>query len=101
MRIKLKNKIINYLNKEYSDLILFESERWVNNIFFMKDDKVIFYYNKQSESAYVSYDKIWSFLESFIGLEYEEIQSLTKEWAEEHFKLKVTRTYFTYFAFER
>jgi hypothetical protein len=58
----------------------------------MKDDKFIFYYNKKNGYVGISYDKIWSFLESFFGLEYKEIQDLTKEWVEEHYKLGVTTT---------
>jgi hypothetical protein len=35
-------------------------------------------------------------LESFFGLGHEEIQTLTKEWVEEHFKLKVTTSDISY-----
>ena len=89
---KLKFIIINYLNKEYSGLVRYETNEWKNFIFFMKDGKVIFNYNKKNGVIYISYDNIWSFLESFFGLEYEEIQSLTKEWVEELFKSEVTTT---------
>ena len=89
---KLKHKIINYLNKEYSGLVRYETDKWKDSIFFMKDGKTIFEYNKENEYVYISYDKIWSFLESFLGLEYKETQSLTKEWVEEHYKLRVRTT---------
>ena len=56
----------------------------------MKDEKVLFNYNKKPKTVGISYDKIWSFLEYFFGLEYEEIQDITKEWIEEHYKLEVT-----------
>ena len=58
----------------------------------MKDGKVIYEYNIKNGEVYISYGKIWSFLESFFGLEHEEIQSLTKEWVEEQFKSDVTTT---------
>ena len=93
MNDKLKHKIINYLNKEYSGLIWYETEQYPNFIFFMKDGEVIFDYNKKSGKVYISYDHIWSFLESFFGLKYTEIQDLTKEWVEEQFKLSVTTTF--------
>ena len=93
MNDKLKHFIIkNYLNKEYSGLVRYETDGWKDYIFFMKDGKVIYEYNKKNGVVYPSYDKIWSFLESYFGLEYEEIQSLTKEWVEEQFKLDVTTT---------
>jgi hypothetical protein len=92
MTDKLKNKIIKYLNSEYPELEQFETEEYPDYIFFMKDGKVIFDYNTKNGYVDISYDKIWSFLESFFGLEYKEIQSLTKEWVEEHYKLRVTTT---------
>jgi hypothetical protein len=92
MNDKLKHSIINYLNEEYSGLIIYKTDKWEDIIFFMKNDKVIFYYNKKNGCVYISYDKIWSFLESFFGLEYKEIQDLTKQWVEEQFKLGVTST---------
>jgi hypothetical protein len=94
MTDKLKHKIINYLNKNYSGLVRVETYRHPDYTFFMKNDEVIFEYHKKNKSVHISYDKIWSFLESFFGLEYEETQSLTKEWVEEHYKLNVTTTEF-------
>ncbi len=92
MTDNLKHKIIQYLNYEFNNLEQFETEEYPDYIFFMKDGEVIFYYNKKNGYVGVSYDKIWSFLESFFGLEYKEIQDITKEWVEEHYKLRVTTT---------
>jgi len=92
MTDKLKHKIIKYLNYEFSNLEQFEPEVYPDYIFFMKDGKVIFDYNRKNGYVYISYDKIWSFLENFFGLEYKEIQDLTKEWMEEHYKLRVKTT---------
>lgn len=87
-----KNRtIIKWLNSEYGDLTPYETEKHhPNQIFFMKDEKVLFNYNKKPKTVGISYDKIWSFLEYFFGLEYEEIQDITKEWIEEYYKLEVT-----------
>ena len=92
MTDNLKHKIIKYLNSEYGDLEQFQMEKYPDYIFFMKDGGFIFYYNKKNGYVFISYDNIWSFLSSFFGLEYEEIQPLTKEWVEEHYKLRVTTT---------
>ena len=89
-----KNRaIIKWLNLEYGDLTPYETEKRPEYIFFMKDGEVVFDYNKKNEIVHISYEKIWSFLESFFGLEYEEIQDLTKKWVEKHYKLGVTTTY--------
>lgn len=94
MNDNLKHKIIQYLNSEYGDLEQFEMEKYPDYIFFMKDGKVISDYNKKNGLTGISFEKIWSFLSSFFGLEYGEIQDLTKEWVEEHYKLRVTTTLF-------
>jgi hypothetical protein len=92
MTDNLKHKIIKYLNSEYGDLEQFQMGKYPDNIFFMKDGKFIFYYHKKNGYTGISNNKIWSFLESFFGLEYKEIQVLTKKWVEEHYKLRVTTT---------
>ena len=92
MTDNLKHKIIKYLNSEFSDLEQFETEKHPDYIFFMKDGEVVFDYNKENGLVYISYDKIWSFLESFFGLEYEKIRHLIKEWVEGHYNLRVTTT---------
>lgn len=93
MTDNLKHKIIKYLNSEYSNLEQFEPKEWTTDyIFFMKDGKVIFEYDKKNEFVYISYNKIWAILESFFGLEYEKIRHLIKEWVEGHYNLRVTTT---------
>ena len=95
MTDNLKHKIIKYLNSEYPELEQFETEKYPEYTFFMKDGDVVFDYNKKNGDVGISYDKIWSFLKNFFGLKYKEIQDLTKEWVEEHYKLGVTTTLFT------
>ena len=87
----MNRAVLKYLNTQYGDLKPYKTDREPNHIFFMKDDEVIFDYNKKNKDVYISYN-IWSFLESFFGLEYKEIQYLTKEWVEEHYKLRVKTT---------
>ena len=89
---QLDRAALKYLNIEYGDLTPYETDEYPNHIFFMKDDEVIFDYNKKNGWVYISNEKIWSLLESFFGLEYEEIQDLLKQWAEEHYKLRVRTT---------
>jgi hypothetical protein len=84
--------IIKWLNSEYGDLERYGKKKYPDYIFFMKDGEVVFDYNEVNGIVFISYDKIWSFLENFFGLEYKEIQDLTKEWVEEHYKIRVTTT---------
>ncbi len=95
MNDKLKHKIINHLNKEYSGLVRYETDRWPDYIFFMKDGEVIFDYDKKKRNVLISYPKIWSFLETFFELECTEIRDLTKEWVVEQFKSDVTTTHWS------
>ena len=89
---QLDRAALKYLNIEYGDLTPYETDEYPNHIFFMKDGEVIFDYNKKNGWVYISNEKIWSLLESFFGLEYEEIQDLLKQWVEEHYKLRVRTT---------
>jgi hypothetical protein len=84
--------VIKWLNDNYGDLIPYKTDKHRNYIFFMKNGEVIFEYNKIYGWVYISYDKIWSFLISFFGLNNTQIQDLTKKWVEEQYKLDVTAT---------
>jgi hypothetical protein len=89
--------VLKYLNTIYGDLVPFETDKYPDYIFFMKDGEIIFDYNKKNGYVGISYIHIWSFLDSFFGLEYKEIQDLTKEWVEEHYKLRVAATFISVF----
>ncbi len=89
---KLNQIAVKWLNDEYGDLIPFETEKYPNHIFYRKGKEIIFDYNKKNGNVYVDYNEIWSFLQSMFGMEYQQIQDLTKEWVEEHYKLRVTTT---------
>jgi len=84
--------VIKWLNNNYGDLAPYETDKFPDYIFYMKNGEVIFQYNKEAGVAHISYDKIWSFLESFFGLKYEEIEDLTKQWVERYYESDVTTT---------
>ncbi len=89
---RLNNFAKVWLSDNYGDLVPYETKKQPNYIFYRKGDEVIFEYDKKHGYVYISYDKIWSFLESMFGMERQQIQDLTKEWVEEHYKLRVTTT---------
>jgi hypothetical protein len=98
MRIVISEGKINdvakkWLTDNYGDLERYETDKYPDYIFFMKDGEVIFDYNQKNGHCHIGYDEIWSFLKSVFQLEDKEIQGITKDWVEEHYKLRVTTTY--------
>lgn len=87
---------IHWLNNNYGDLTPYKKETLPDYTFFVKDGKVVFEYDKKNGVVYISYNKIWSFLENFLVLEPEEIQDITKKWVKENYKLRVTRTKYVF-----
>ena len=94
---KREKAAINWLNKNYGDLEPYETKKHHNSIFYRKGDEVVFEYNKKNGEVYVSYDEIWSFLQSMFGMEWKQIENITKEWVEEHYNLRVTATLMFHF----
>jgi len=92
MMTKLEKFCINWLNKNYGELESYETEIYPNQIFYLKNGNRILDYNKKTGVVYVSYGEIWSFFKSFFGMEYQQIQDITKRWVEEHYKMGVTTT---------
>ena len=89
---KLDEIGLNWLNKNYGGLELFETEKYSDYIFHIKNGKCILQHNKENGYVFVSYDEIWSFFESYFGMNFQQIQYLTKVWVEEQYKLGVTAT---------
>ena len=76
---------------------------WLNNMFsdaeirdsyYVKNGKKLAFRDNKNKLFWFNYETIWSFLESMFSLEYEELQSITKDWAEETLNLKGYTTYF-------
>jgi hypothetical protein len=85
---------LNWLNKKYGDLEQFDSSRqYPDYLFYRKDNKIIFDYNKKNGVVYINYGEIWSFFESVFGMNYQQIQDLTKAWVEERYKLEIGRAH--------
>jgi hypothetical protein len=89
---KLEQVAINWLNKNYGDLEEWENDKYPDFIFYKKGDKIIFDYNKKNGEVYMNYNLIWSFFESYFGMNNQQIQALTKDWVEERYNLRVTTT---------
>ena len=89
---KLEKLCINWLNENYSHMVPFYMKEYPDYIFHMKDGKCILQHNIKNGYVYVSYRDIWKFFEDYFSMDYEQIQSITKIWVEEHYKMGVTST---------
>ena len=93
---KLNQIGIKWLNKHFGDLKPFETNKYSDYIFYQKGKEIIFDYNKKNGDVYINYDEIWSFFRTVFGMEYQQIQDITKAWVEERYKLRVTTTVTAY-----
>ena len=62
----------------FDDLKRFRSEE-------SKDNLIA--YNLNKEVVYINSELVWSFLRSYFGMSYQEIQELTKEWLGKSYNL--------------
>ena len=85
---KLDKVVITWLNDKFGNLT--EVVRDGRTIYVNEDRLPLFYYYQDEKNGYVyiSYDKIWSFLKSFFGLEYEQMKDIITYWLEETYNLK-------------
>jgi hypothetical protein len=75
--INMFNNLDVVRSEEQPDWTLFRYEKGNN----------IMIYDKKDEIVYINFDVIWSFLEDGFGLNYEEIQGITKDWLGEAYNL--------------
>jgi hypothetical protein len=87
---KLNNVSLSWMNKNFSpdQLEIITSEKYPNSVFFKKDGRVVMEQDKKNKHFWFSYDDIWSFFESFFGMEYVQIQEVLSYWLDDTFKLK-------------
>jgi hypothetical protein len=87
---KLNNVALSWMNKNFGldQLEIVESEKYPNSVFFRKNGKVVMMEDKKFKFFWFDYDKIWSFFESFFGMEYLQIQDVLNYWLEDTFKLE-------------
>ena len=94
MSKKLIKVVKLYLTKFFGDLSPKNSSKYPDSVFYANSDNEIFMeYNKKNENVYISYNKIWSKLELYFPLKYDDIQLIMKDWLEEHYNLRVLKPY--------
>lgn len=73
----------------FNDLDVVQSKEEPNRTLYRyKKENNMMIYNKENNSVYIDYNKIWSFLEKGFGLYYPEIQEVMKEWLGEVYNLR-------------
>ena len=83
---------LDFLNL-FNDLEVVQSVDNLNYLLFRYEKgKNIIVYDQKNGTGYINYYIIWSFLDSYFGLNYTEIKGLTKEWLSETYNLRVTTT---------
>lgn len=74
--------------KLFDDLKRFRSEEYPNWLLFVNKSKDnLIAYNMNKEMVYINSELVWSFLKSYFGMTYQEIQELTKEWLGKSYNL--------------
>ena len=81
--------IIKYLNNEYGDLEKYTPNKYPDNIFFIKDEKV--YMEREKNVLWVDYYTIWTDLENIFSLKNSEIEHIITHWVKETYKLRRVR----------
>jgi hypothetical protein len=85
---KLDKVVITWLNDKFGNLTEVVRD---DKTFYVNEDRLfLFYYFQDYKNGYVyiSYDEIWSFLESIFGLESLQIKGIITHWLEETYNLK-------------
>ena len=87
---KLNNVTLSWMNQNFSpdQLEIVTSEDYPNSVFFRKNGKVVMEQDKESRYFWFSHKEIWSFFESFFGMEDEQIREVLRYWLEETLELK-------------
>ena len=77
---KLEKVASSWMNKNFSpdQLEIVKSKDYPNSVFFRKIGKVVMEQDKENKYFYFDYDEIWSFFESFFGMEDEQIREVLR-----------------------
>ena len=93
--VAFNNDPREFLNM-YNDLDVVQSEeRQELTLFRYEKHKNFMIYDRENDYVYINYNEIWSFLVYGFGLNYSEIQELTKTWLDEVYNLRGITTFGT------
>ena len=72
--------IKNYLDREYGDLKKYTTDKYPDNIFFIRDKKVYMELDSENMDLWVDYETIWKSLEDLFKLSRREIVPIVNKW---------------------
>jgi len=87
-----KNPIVDLFNEITKDIMIIKCDVYDKHgleFIYSKGDQWIFYQDVKKDEFWCNYTKYWSFFESNLRLEYQEIQAITKYLVEEALKREV------------
>jgi hypothetical protein len=86
---KRNDLALKWMNQNFSpdQLEVIKHPDYPDSIFYRKNGKVVMEQNKKNKYFFFDYNNIWSFFESFFGMEYQEKQEVLRYWLDEAFKL--------------
>jgi hypothetical protein len=76
--LNIFNNLESVQSEEYGDYMLYRYKKGHNFMI----------YDRKNGYVYINYDEIWSVLEDKFGLNYGEIQELTRVWLDEVYNLR-------------
>jgi hypothetical protein len=76
--LNIFNNLESVQSEEYGDYMLYRYKKRHNFMI----------YDRKNGYVYINYDEIWSVLEDKFGLNYGEIQELTRVWLDEVYNLR-------------
>ena len=85
---KLDKVALTWLNNNFGDLKPIVND---DKTYYVNEERIPLFYSyrdKQNSYVYISYDEIWSFLESMFDMDYQQIQGVIRDWLEETYNLK-------------
>jgi len=82
-------KIDNFFKELFNGLEEYESDKYPDYIFFIKNDIIYIRQSSKNKKLWCSHKYIWSFFETEFGYNYNEISNLIQGMVELHLKRKV------------
>lgn len=90
---EIELSIKDFILESINNCVIKFNNKYLDSIFYFKNDTFMLEYNRKTEIFYISYPKIWSLLESKYSLNYYQIKGLTKGILEQYFNCKVDTTF--------
>ena len=87
---KKYNIALKWMNDKFSpdQLEIVISTEYPDSIFYKKNGEFVMEQDNKNEKFFFYYYEIWSIFEDFFGYNYDEIQSILKDWLEQTLKLE-------------